>query len=123
MDEITREVVLSEIVQPLQGIRAVKGSPLTGRITQIVRHWPAGCNALVDLAVGHGDTWVAPNETNMYVALNDATPIIHTIEPIQKSEEIWMIVRNGDAINAHSISVTVVIMGVAGPPKPAPREA
>lgn len=111
MAVITREVVLRETVQPLQGIRAVKPSPLTGRMVQIVRHWPDGCDALVDIAVGHGDTWVAPEQTDMYVALNDATPVLNVNEPIAKSEEIWMIVRNADGVNPHAVSVTVVIEG------------
>jgi len=112
MAQITREVVLRETLQPLTGIRSVKRSPLTGRITQIVRHWPLGCRSNVDLAVGHGDTWVLPEQTDMYVALDDATPVITVDEPIEKNEEIWMIVRNGDAVNQHAISVTVVIEGV-----------
>ncbi len=112
MPQITREVVLRETLQPLTGIRSVKRSPLTGRITQIVRHWPLGCAALVDLAVGHGDTWVLPEQTDMYVALDDATPVVTVHEPIERNEEIWAVIRNGDAVNAHAISVTVVIEGV-----------
>ncbi|MBU2578074.1 hypothetical protein KKA69_04565 [Patescibacteria group bacterium] len=73
---ITREVVLRETLQPLAGIRSVKRSPLTGRITQIVRHWPLGCRSHVDLAVGHGDTWLLPEQTDMYVALDNATPVV-----------------------------------------------
>lgn len=111
MAQITREVVLRETLQPLTGIRSVKRSPLTGKITQIVRHFPDGCNSLVDVAVGHGDTWVLPEQTDMYVALNDATPVVSVHEPIEKNEEIWMIVRNGDGVNPHAISVTIVIEG------------
>lgn len=110
---ITREVVLRETVQPLVGMRVVKGSPLTGRIIQILRHWPDGCDALVDIAVGHADTWVAPEQTDMFVALNDATPVLTVDEPTVKAEELWMIVRNTDGVNAHSITVTFVIEGEA----------
>jgi len=108
---VTREVVLRETLQPLTGIRSVKRSPLTGKITQIVRHYPDGCDALVDVAVGHGDTWVLPEQNDMYVALNDATPVVTVHEPIVKNEEIWMIARNGDAVNQHVITTTIVIEG------------
>ncbi len=111
MATITREVVLRETVQPLRGIKAVKSSPLKGRIIQILRHWPDGCDANVDLAVGHGDTWVLPEQTDMYVALNDATPVVNLDEPVEKSEELWMIVGNGDGANPHAISVTFIIEG------------
>ncbi|MDO9581335.1 MAG: hypothetical protein Q7J06_12375 [Bacteroidales bacterium] len=111
MAQITREVVLRETLQPLTGIRSVKRSPLTGRITQVVRHWPEGCNSLVDLAVGHGDTWVLPEQTDMYTALNDATPVVNLNEPVEKNEELWMVVRNGDAVNPHSITTTFIIEG------------
>jgi len=112
MSVITREVVLRETVQPLVGIRAIKGSPLNGKIIQIMRHWPDGCDALVDIAVGHEDTWLLPNEIDMYVALNDATPIVDVDEPVYKSEKLWMVVRNADAVNAHAVSVTFIIEGV-----------
>jgi len=112
MAVITREVVLRETVQPLVGIRAIKGSPLNGKIIQIMRHWPDGCDALVDIAVGHEDTWLLPNEIDMYVALNDATPIVDVDEPVYKSEKLWMVVRNADAVNAHAVSVTFIIEGV-----------
>ena len=111
MAAVSREVVLRETVPPLRGYRVVKGSPLDGKIVQIMRHWPGGCSALVDLAVGHGDTWLLPNETDMFVALNNATPIVNIDEPVYKSEQLWMVVRNADALNAHAISVTFIIRG------------
>ncbi|KKN14271.1 hypothetical protein LCGC14_0997820 [marine sediment metagenome] len=109
---VTREVVLRVTVQPLTGTRVSKPSPLTGRIVQLVLHFPDGCDALVDLAVGHKDTWVLPNEVDTFIALNDATPVLTVDEPIEKGEEIWMILRNTDGGNAHAISVTATIIGV-----------
>ncbi|MDO9581061.1 MAG: hypothetical protein Q7J06_10940 [Bacteroidales bacterium] len=113
MAQITREVVLSVTVQPLTGTRVARPSPLTGRITQIVRHWPDGCDSLVDLAVGHKDTWLLPSATDNYIALNDATPVVTLNEPIEKNEELWMIVRNGDGGFPHAITTTFIIEGEA----------
>ena len=113
MAVVTREVVLRVTVQPLTGTRVAKPSPLTGKIVQLIPHWPDGCDALVDVAVGHKDTWILPNETDTFIALNDATPVLTVDESIEKGEEIWMIVRNTDGGNQHSISTTVTIIGVS----------
>ena len=113
MAVVTREVNLRVSVQPLTGTRVVKSSPLTGKIVQLIPHWPDGCDALVDVAIGHKDTWILPNETDTYIALNDATPVLTVDESIEKGEEIWMILRNTDGVNAHAISCTVTIIGVS----------
>jgi len=112
MAVITREVNLRVTVQPLTGTRVTKPSPLTGKIVQLIPHFPDGCDALVDVAVGHKDTWILPNEVDTYIALNDATPVLTVDETIEKGEEIWMILRNTDGGNAHAISCTVTIIGV-----------
>ena len=112
MAVVTREVNLRVSVQPLTGTRVDKPSPLTGKIVQLILHWPDGCDALVDVAIGHKDTWVLPNEIDTYIALNDATPVLTVDEPIEKGEEIWMILRNTDGANVHAISCTVTIVGV-----------
>lgn len=112
MTVATRDVNLRVTLQPNQGQRINQASPLTGRIVQLIPHFPDGCNALVDMAVGHKDTWILPNRIDTFLALNDATPVLTVDEPIEKSEEIWMIGRNGDGLNQHAISCTVTIIGV-----------
>ena len=112
MAVVTREVNLRVSVLPLTGTKVTKPSPLTGKIVQLIPHWPDGCDALVDVAIGHKDTWVLPNEVDTYIALNDATPVLTVDESIEKGEEIWMILRNTDGVNAHAISCTVTIIGV-----------
>lgn len=112
MAVVTRDVNLRVVVQPLTGTRVTKPSPLTGRMVQLIPHWPDGCDALVDIAIGHKDTWIYPHLVDNFVALNDATPVLTVDEPITKGEEIWMIVRNTDGGNEHAITVTATIIGV-----------
>ena len=112
MAVITREVNLRVVVQPKTGARVYKPSPLTGKIVQLIPHFPDGADALVDVAVGHKDTWVYPHLVDTFVALNDATPVLTVDEPIEKGEEIWMIVKNADGVNEHAITVTATIIGV-----------
>ena len=112
MAVVTREVNLRVSVLPLTGTKVTKPSPLTGKIVQLIPHWPDGCDALVDVAIGHKDTWILPHEVDTYIALNDATPVLTVDESIEKGEEIWMILRNTDGVNTHAISCTVTIIGV-----------
>jgi len=113
MVSMTRDVSLPLTLLPLTGRRIWKPSPLNGRIVQIVPHWPDGCNALVDMAVGIREgIWIYPNETDTYAALNDATPVLVMSEAIRKGEQVWMVGRNGDAVNTHAINCTFVIVGV-----------
>ncbi|MBA7708871.1 hypothetical protein ES703_117776 [subsurface metagenome] len=112
MAEITRQVPLRVTAEPLQGAKIQDASPLTGRITSVAFHYPEGCDALVEVAFGHKDTWVMPGKVDTFIALNDATPVFVVNEPITKGEELWMIVRNGDGGNAHSVSVIPTIRGV-----------
>lgn len=112
MAQITREVPLKATVPASTGTKIQLPAPITGKITQVVRHWPPGCEALVDVAFGHNDTWVLPSEVDTFVALDSATPVITISEPITKGEMLWMIVKNGDADNPHTISVTATIVGV-----------
>ncbi len=112
MAQVTREVVLRDTFQPLTGARVWKPSPLTGKIVQIVPHWPDGSDALVDVAFGHGDTLVMPSETDTYIALNDATPVLTISEEVHRGEQLWMIVRNTDGVNAHAISIAITVIGV-----------
>lgn len=108
----TGEVVLRDTILAGQGVYLELPSPYTGRMTSVIRHWPAGCNGLVDVAVGRENTWVLPYLTDTYVALDDVTPVLPVSEPVTKGEKIWMRVQNRDALNPHTISVTVVIEGV-----------
>ncbi|MBU0847448.1 hypothetical protein KKH23_09720 [Patescibacteria group bacterium] len=112
MSVVTRDVNLRVTLLVNQGQRIWKPSPITGRIVQLIPHWPDGCNALVDIAIGHKDTWIYPNETDTFVALNDATPVLTVDEPITKGEDIWLIGRNGDGGFPHAISCTITIIGV-----------
>ncbi|GAJ22910.1 unnamed protein product, partial [marine sediment metagenome] len=70
MTVVTRDVNLRVLLEPNTGTRVFKPSPLTGRIVQLIPHWPDGCNALVDVAVGHKDTWIYPHLVDTFVALN-----------------------------------------------------
>jgi len=112
MAAITKDVNLRALVVRNTGIRIHKSSPLTGRIVQLIPHWPDGCDALVDIAVGHRDTWIYPHQVDTYIALNDATPVLSIDEPVEKGEELWMIIRNADGGNDHAVSCTFTIVGV-----------
>ena len=112
MGVVTRDVNLRVLLEPNTGTRVYKPSPVTGKIVQLIPHFPDGADALVDLAVGHKDTWIYPHLVDNFVALNDATPVLTVDEPITKGERIWMIVRNADGREKHAITVTATVIGV-----------
>jgi len=111
MAEFTRQVSLHATLEPGTGTRIAKPSPLTGKIVQVVPHWPPGCLTYVDIAFGHRDTWVMPNEVDTFLSLDDATPVFQYREPIEKGEELWMIARNADGVWPHTVSVIITIIG------------
>lgn len=113
MAQVTKSPTLRATVAASQGARVTDVSPLSGRMVQLVPHWPGGCAALVDIAFGHSDKWVMPALVDTYLALDNATPVFTISEPVSKGEELWMVVRNRDGVNPHNVSVTVVIIGEA----------
>lgn len=95
----------------LQGVMLMEYAPFSGYIKQVTPHWPNGCNALVDIRVGHGTKQFCPNEG--YLALNDTTPTYTFNEWVNDHEEIWVELRNTDGGNPHNITVTVTLEGTA----------
>jgi len=111
-EKITRTVTIEQSLAPLEGLELEARSPLKGKIASITVHWPDGCDGLVDVAVGHGGTWLYPSEPDTFVALNDATPTIPMEEPVVWDERLWVIMSNTDGGNPHRISVIFIIIGV-----------
>jgi len=101
------QIPFSQSLVALQGAKIYEDCPFKGRIISITIHWPPGCNALVDVAVWHGRSQLCPREG--YLALDNATPTYLFNEPVEEGEEIWVEMRNGDAVNSHSISCTVSV--------------
>lgn len=90
-------------------------SEVTGKIRQVTRHWPDGCNALVDIAFGVEDRPILPSTKATYVALNDATPVVSVDVEIRKSDTLWVEFRNRDAATSHTPAVIVNLYGYEGP--------
>lgn len=108
---VTRQVVFAYALPALKGIELKAACPVTGLITEVTMHWPKGCNALVDLAFGHKDVHVCPRSG--YIALNDATPSWRNLhEPVEKGEDLWAVLRNGDGANPHTPSIVCTLVGV-----------
>jgi hypothetical protein len=104
----TQEIPFQQVLAVGQAVRLAQPMPFPGKIVKILRHWPAGCNALVDVAVGVGNKRILPESG--WVALNDATPVYDNLSiPAAQGEPLWVEMANGDAINAHTITVTITI--------------
>lgn len=79
------------------------------KIRKVYIHWPDGCNALVDIAVGHGNVQFCPREG--YLALNDATVEYEFNELYEKGEDHWIIMQNRDDTESHTVTVGLSIEG------------
>ncbi|MBA7611771.1 hypothetical protein ES703_19000 [subsurface metagenome] len=85
-------------------------APFSGYIKQVSPHWPEGCNALVQIRVGHGTKQFCPDEG--YLALNDVTPTYPFSEWVNDQTELWVELINGDSDNTHAITVVLTLQGV-----------
>jgi hypothetical protein len=103
----TEELIIKETVEALEQIRVVDHIPYNCTVLTILRHWPAGCNALVDVAVGFGSRQVLPREG--FVALDGTTVTTVLNVDAEKNEEFWANVRNTDSVNDHTVSVIALI--------------
>jgi len=111
MAEMTREQIpFSYDLAALQGVTLNEEAPLPGYIKQITLHYPDGCDALVDIRVGHGTKQFCPDEG--FLSLNDVTPDYPFNEFVEDREEIWVEMNNHDGLNAHNITVTVILEGI-----------
>ena len=104
-----QQLELAQTVAAELGVILTEDSPFNGYIKQVIPHWPDGCDALVDIAVGHGQKQFCPTGSGHYIALNDTTPTFPFNEEVKASEEIWVVIRNRDTENPHSITVIVAV--------------
>lgn len=118
MAKITRQASFRYKLEPLEGVKLVEGSPLTGTVTEVLMHWPEGCEdvatgeGLVDIAFGHSDKWILPHVPNTFLSLSKATPLFRVSEPVTKGEELWVVLRNADSANTHAVAITATVEGV-----------
>lgn len=105
MAKVQKQVVFKHKVEALAGLTDHQRLPMLKTVKSITIHYPDGCDALVDMAVGYSqDKRLLPEEG--YLALNDATPT-WAINKDVGSDTLWVEIKNGDAANSHTISVIV----------------
>jgi len=101
------EINFRDTVQVRQGIRVTRSFHLPGKITQVMFHFPPGCNALVDVRLLKDERPFYPAQG--YLALDNATPVHYTDADYYANEPLTVEVLNRDGINPHTPSITVVI--------------
>lgn len=106
----TEQIAMSYTLPPLTGVHLEEAIPIKGTITSIVLHYPGGCNALVDVSVGHGERQLCPSGIGM-VALDGATPVIPVSEKANIDDVVWVEMSNGDGANSHTITVIMTVEG------------
>lgn len=113
MSQVTEEYAEIEInfrrtVQPGQGVRITQSYHQPGKITQVMFHFPPGCNALVDMALFKDESPFYPLQG--YLALDEATPVRQNIDiEYYANEPLTLEILNRDAQYGHTVSCTVTI--------------
>ena len=93
----------------LQGVMLEEDAPFAGYIKQVSIHWPPGCEAFVDVKVGHGVEQFCPREG--YLALDNVTPTYPFSEWVNDHDVIWVSMENHDSVNSHNITCTIILEG------------
>jgi len=109
-----KQVEYRRTIPPLTGARITRVAPITGKITSLIAHFPAGCNQLVSLRFGierEGKGQVFPSPSETYLTLDDWTKEFALNELIEKGDQMWVDVLNADAANPHTPVVLVEIKG------------
>ena len=93
----------------LKAVSEVEESPATGEIRTALIHFPARCNALVEVELYHGKKKILPS-TRYGIALDDTTQRFEIGEPITAGDAIEVIVKNHDNTYDHTIVVVVEVV-------------
>jgi hypothetical protein len=104
------EVILfSRTVPAATGVRIFERPQFSARVTEVVIHWPPGCNGLVDVAVNRGSERVLPRYN--YISLNNVTLDYKFGEgqDIDNGIDLWVDIANADAVWPHTITVTATL--------------
>lgn len=111
-EQIPYSYTLAKAGEEGSGVTLVEYAPFPGYLKEVSIHWPAGCDHLADVAVGHSNVQFCPREG--FLALNDATPT-YPFEGVwvDEGEEIWVKLQNRDGGNTHDITVSIIIEGTA----------
>ena len=92
----------------LQSISEIEQSPATGVIKSALIHFPAGSDALVEVAIYHENKKILP-DTRYGIALDNATERFMIGEKININEPIEVITKNHDNTYDHTIIVIVEV--------------
>ena len=110
--KISKDIPFTHTIPALREQKLAETSPITGEL-QVVRMHPQGCLNLVHVAFGYSGLWVVPSEINQYITLDAAPHEFEVSIPVEKGQYLWVIMRNGDAVNPHTIQVVATIFGDA----------
>lgn len=104
-EKAQKQGVFKHTLAALAGVIEHKHIPMLKTVKTVTIHWPPGCSAVVDVAVGYSqDKRLLPEEG--YLALDDTTPTWAVNKEIA-GDTLWVEIRNGDSLNSHTISVVI----------------
>ena len=106
---VTKQLPFRETINALNEVELREPCPITGYITDVLMHFPEGCNSLVEIAVDYEGRRVCPRGADEYIALNNATEKFKVDYPVKSGRPVIVIVRNFDALNSHTPSIILCL--------------
>lgn len=104
----TKQVVLSETVDPGTRVKVREFAPISGVITSIAFNFPAGTIQNVEVSLDKEDQRIVPG-AGSFLSLDDSTPVLPTQESIDRTEDLVLTIRNRDPNVAHSVTAIINI--------------
>ena len=103
------QILLSQSIDIGTESTYIQKAPYAGLLKDVTVSWPAGCNGLVEVAVGYGSVQVTPIEG--FIALNDKIITWYLGERyyVDRGAILWQKSRNYDAVYVHTIVVVVTL--------------
>ena len=107
------------------------GVKKSGRMTQVVMHFPPGPQFLVDVRIGvkprgsNGIIWIVPSEDESFIRDDDAVKPFSVEAVVSAGDVVRVEWKNFDGANAHEVPVDATIQPFTAfvPPSDAGRRA
>lgn len=96
-----------ETVPAATGLNVTKNFIYSGKVKQVLFHFPPGCNGLVNVRLLKDQLPFYPQQG--YLALDNASPIFPLDIDYYRDEPLTLEIQNTDSANAHTISCIVTI--------------
>ena len=109
VEKMSEVIRFGRAVLPATGVRIYETILFKARVTNVIIHFPPGCNGLVDVSVYRAAERILPREGA--IALNNVTLVYDfgVGNNVDDGVDIMVDIANADAVWPHTITVTTTV--------------